>query len=134
MLSRFIIYGILGWALEIFWTGLGSFFRGNWELAGFTYLWMFPIYGLAVFMEPIHYKIKDIPWYFRGVIWAFIIFSIEYTTGWLLDTLLGACPWDYSTVSDYHLHGYIRLDYLPAWFVVGLLFERTHAFLDKRKV
>ena len=30
---------------------------GNWELPGFTYLWMFPIYGLAVF-EKIHDRIR----------------------------------------------------------------------------
>jgi len=51
MMTRFLVYGLLGWSLEIFWTGLGSILRGEWRLVGYTYLWMLPIYGLAVFFE-----------------------------------------------------------------------------------
>lgn len=134
MITRFIIYGILGWAIEIFWTGMGSFLSGNWELPGATYLWMFPIYGLAVFMEPLHDRINKLPWYVRGIIYTGVIFAIEYTSGWMLDMVLGRCPWDYSNSTRYHLDGYIRFDYAPAWFIVGLLFEKVHNFLDGIKL
>ena len=31
----------------------------------------------------------------------------------------------------YHLQGLIRFDYLPVWFMVGLIFERIHRALDQ---
>jgi len=71
--------------------------RGDWSLAGKTYLWMLPIYGLGVLLEPIH----------------------DYI------------PWDYSGKTPYSVLGLIRLDYAPAWFVLGLLFERLHDWLKK---
>jgi len=46
MLMRFIIYGFVGWCIEVFWTGLGSLLRGDRRLKGWSYLWMFPIYHL----------------------------------------------------------------------------------------
>ena len=134
MLTHFFIYGILGWTLEVFWTGLGSLSLGNWQLPGFTYLWMFPIYGLAAFMEPLHDRIADLPWYIRGLLWMTLIFAIEYATGSLLCFILGNCPWDYRVSTPYHINGLIRVDFAPAWFVVGLLFEKIHHMLDKIRV
>ncbi|HHX96338.1 MAG TPA: hypothetical protein GX687_02585 [Clostridia bacterium] len=131
MITKFVIYGFLGWTMEIIWTGLGSLLQGNLMLSSFTYLWMFPIYGLAVFLEPVHDRIVDMPWFIRGTIWAIIILTIEYLTGWLLTSFLGRCPWDYSQVTPYHLQGLIRWDYFPAWFFAGLIFERIHQALDK---
>lgn len=130
MYKRFIIYGTLGWALEIFWTGMSSLFSGDMQLYGYTYIWMFPVYGLAVALEPLHYNIRTLPWYIRGLIWAISIFIIEYTTGWLFRILLGSCPWDYSS-SPFNIDGVIRLDFFPAWFIVGLLFERVHDKLEQ---
>ncbi|MGI6588652.1 MAG: putative ABC transporter permease [Peptococcia bacterium] len=131
MVKRFVIYGLLGWTMEILWTGLGSLLKGNLMLSSFTYLWMFPIYGLAVFLEPVHDYIDNLPWYVRGGIWVVIILSLEYLTGWLLMSFLGRCPWDYSDVTPYHIQGLIRLDYIPAWFLAGLVFEKIHRTLDK---
>lgn len=131
MVKRFVVYGLLGWTMEVFWTGLGSLLKGNLMLSSFTYLWMFPIYGLAVFLENVHDRIDSLPWYVRGGIWVVIILSLEYLTGWLLLSFLGKCPWDYSDVTPYHIHGLIRLDYIPAWFLAGLIFERIHRALDR---
>ena len=130
MSIRFVIYGLAGWCTEIFWTGLGSLLRGNVKLQGWTYLWMFPIYGLAIFLEPIHDKIRYWPIILRGGVYTLLIFSIEYTTGWILKSVTGVCPWDYSR-SPFSINGFIRLDYAPAWFVAGLLFERLHDVLIK---
>lgn len=117
--------------MEIIWTGLGSLLKGNLMLSSFTYLWMFPIYGSAVLLEPVHDYIEGLPWYVRGGIWVIFILSIEYLTGWLLMSTLGSCPWDYSDVTPYHIRGLIRLDYIPAWFLAGLIFEQIHLRLDK---
>jgi uncharacterized membrane protein len=86
---------------------------------------MFFIYGLAVLLEPIHNSIRSWPIVLRGGVYTIIIFAIEYSTGLLLRLLLGVCPWDYSN-SPFSISGIIRLDYAPAWFVAGLLFEIAH--------
>jgi uncharacterized membrane protein len=131
-LKRFALYGLLGWGLEIFWTGMGSAARGDVRLAGTTYLWMFPIYGLAVFLEPLHNKIRTWPWYMRGLVWLLVIWSIEYATGGLIRAVTGNSPWDYTGSTRWHLSGLIRLDMAPVWFATGLLFERVHDLLVKR--
>lgn len=131
MLIQFLIYGMLGWIIEILWTGFGGMLMGNWQLPGFTYLWMFPIYGFAaILFKSLYRLIKDLPIFVRGLIWVAAIFVVEYSTGWFLKELLGRCPWDYSSATNYHLNGFIRFDYAPAWFVLGLLYEKGHQFVD----
>jgi uncharacterized membrane protein len=131
MIRRYFIYGILGWAMEILWTSVWSGIQGDLRLAGHTYLWMLFIYGSAVFLEPVHDYIRDKFVILRGLFWVAFIFAIEYTSGWLLNNLIGVCPWDYS-YSPFSLDGYIRLDYAPAWFVAGLIFEKMHDYLDQK--
>ena len=130
MITRFFIYGLAGWCLEVFWTGFGSLLNGNPKLEAHTYLWMFPIYGLAVFLEPLHDKIRYLPFYLRGGLYVLIIFSVEYITGWVLKNTIEICPWDYAR-SPFAINGFIRLDYAPAWFIAGLLFEKLHDKLIK---
>ncbi|MFA5524457.1 MAG: hypothetical protein WDA24_08865 [Tissierellales bacterium] len=131
MLIHFIIYGLLGMIMEIFWTGIHSLISGDLNLISQTSIWMFFIYGSAVFLEPIHDKIRRKNVIFRGITWTFLIFIIELLCGFLLNLLIGSCPWDYKDSTVYTLNGYIRFDYFPVWFVVGLVFEKIHAFLDK---
>lgn len=116
--------------MEIVWTGLGSLLRGDVKLQGRTYLWMFPIYGLAIVLEPLHNAIRHWPVLARGSIYMVCILLTEYTSGWLLRSTVGLCPWDYSG-TPFSIHGLIRLDYAPAWFVAGLLFEKLHDYLIK---
>ena len=128
MAVRAVIYGAAGWILEVLWTGLGSLAAGDPRLASHTYLWMFPIYSLAVFLEPVHDFIRKYNPVVRGSIYVILIFSVEYFTGWVLEMITGFCPWHYD--SGAAVDGYIRLDYAPVWFALGLLFERLHDFLD----
>lgn len=134
MLTHYIIYGLTGLIIEIFWTGMGSLISGNFALTGQTYIWMFFIYGLGVLFEPIHDRIRGYYFFYRGLIWVFLIYLIEFTTGFLLQSLIGYCPWDYRSVTNYTFFGYIRLDYFPAWFVVGMLFEKFHDFIDNKLI
>ncbi len=129
---RFFIYGLLGWCLEIFYTGMGSALRGDPRLTAHTYLWMFPIYGLAVLLEPLHNAIRQWPWFLRGALWTAVIFFIEYTTGGLIRAIVGQSPWDYTGTSPWEINGLIRLDMAPAWFITGLIFEQIHDFLTGR--
>jgi hypothetical protein len=132
MIKRFFIYGILGWGIEVVWTGLGSLVSGDMRLLANTNLWMLLIYGSAVFLEPINDIISDWIWPFRGFIWVIIIWGIEYTSGLFLSKALGIRPWIY--YGRFAVDDLIRLDYAPAWFIAGLLFERIHKALDKYKI
>ena len=133
MLIRFVLYGLLGWAIEIVWTALGSTVSGaqrGWRLAGTTYLWMFPIYGLlAPLYEPLHDAIRAWPWPLRGLLYGLGYLAVEYAAGWLLRRLTGACPWDYTGRGRRQLHGLIRLDYGPLWALLGLVLEPVHDLL-----
>lgn len=120
--KNFFKCGFCGWCLECMWTGMGSLFsHKNRQLLCQTSLWMFPIYGLAAFFKPVCIKIGKCSTLLRGSIYTLCIFIAEYTTGSILKHY-NACPWDYSR-SKYNYKGLIRLDYAPAWFAAGLLFE-----------
>jgi len=122
MIRDFCFYGILGWVMEILWTGLNSLKNGNRRLVGYTYLYMFPIYGCAVFLEPMFIYLAEFNFIVRGIIYMFCIFSAEYVSGYAVERAAGVCPWDYRR-AKYNIDGYIRLDYAPLWFGAGLFFE-----------
>jgi uncharacterized membrane protein len=128
--ERFVLYGLFGWGAEIVWTALsdivGALRRGapvDRRLAGHTYLWMFPIYGAGgLLFELVHRPVADWPWVARGLVYMIGCFVVEYATGWLIKRLSGTIPWDYSA-KRWHVHGLIRLDYAPVWFMFGLILE-----------
>lgn len=141
---RFLIYGLCGWAGEIVWTAGYELVTGTrkdpldprvrvrmtpperWKLAGHTYLWMFPLYGLGgLVFEPCHDLIREWHWILRGSLWASAIFAVEYAAGRVLRRCGGRCPWDYS-YARWNVDGLIRLDYAPVWFLFGLALERVH--------
>jgi hypothetical protein len=132
MLKRFAIYGFIGWGTEIAWTGLGSLISGDLRLPGHTNIWMFLIYGCAVFLEPVNDIIADWNWFFRGILWLVIIWGMEYSSGLLLYLLLGVHPWLYT--DGMAVDGLVTLAYAPAWFGAGLMFERIHRALDAWRV
>ena len=51
--QNFFRCGMIGWTMEILWTGLHAFRIRNPKLTGSSSLWMFPIYGSAAFLAPI---------------------------------------------------------------------------------
>lgn len=122
MKNKFILCGLVGWCLEIFWTGLKSFQRRQMKLEGRSSIWMFPIYGMAAFLSPISRCLKNKSLMLRGSIYAGAIFLTEFVTGSFLKKR-DMCPWDYSH-ARYNIQGVIRLDYAPVWFLTGLLYER----------
>jgi uncharacterized membrane protein len=132
MIKRFFLYGIIGWSMEIVWTGFYSLMNGNMALEAYTSLWMLFIYGSAVFLEPLHDLIQDWNVALRGIIWVIIIWGIEYSTGKILLGILNVYPWQY--FGKFAVEGLVRLDYAPAWFVAGLLFERVHVTFDRLKI
>ena len=99
MLIRFLIYGLLGWSLEIVWTGFLSGIGGDPRLQATTYLWMFPIYGTAILLEPIHNSIRQWPFWVRGILWVVAIWTIEYISGGIIRYLTG--PVSYTHLDVY---------------------------------
>ena len=128
MITRFLLFGVIGWCLEILWTGFGSLFRGDFSMSSKTSVWMFFIYGSAALFQPLIHGIIKYPLFIRGSIYVLFIFLIEFIVGYVM-TRLQACPWDYSH-AKLNVMGIIRLDYAPLWFLVGVLFEYTHLRLD----
>ena len=120
-MNRLLLYGGVGLLIEVFWTGAYSMIAGDVSLTATTYLWMLPIYGFFGLVSE------------GGLVWTGFIFAVEYVCGYLLRSYLGVCPWDYSSAS-YDIDGLIRLDYAPAWFFLGLLFEHLHDYLTSHTV
>lgn len=125
MLIRFLIYGLIGWGMEITWTGIHSLIKKDYRLIGTSSIWMFFIYGMVVFLEPLYSLLAYQPLAFRGGVYMLCIFIAEYATGWWLRGMIGDCPWDYSQ-SRFSVKGLIRLDYAPVWFAVGIIYERIY--------
>ena len=121
MENKFIKCGFIGWGIELLATSLSNYRNnGDKRLMGNTSLLMFPIYGLAAAFQPFGRLLCRRNALVRGSVYMTLIFATEYATGRLLRKL-GVCPWDYSD-APLNFDGLIRLDYAPAWFVVGLLF------------
>jgi uncharacterized membrane protein len=127
MITRFIIYGALGWLLEVVWTGLGALKNRDFKLSSNTSLWMFFIFGMVVILEPLFQTLAPFNFVLRGTVYAAMIFLGEFITGSLLKQA-DVCPWDYSS-SRYNVKGVIRWDYIPVWIVVGLFYERVYWFI-----
>lgn len=121
MLKAYVIFGILGWIMEILWTGLNSLIQQDFKLTSSTSIWMFFIYGAAAFFSPICNLVSSLPVLIRGGVYVICIFTIEFITGSLMKQM-HVCPWDYSQYK-YNVRGVIRLDYLPLWFAAGIFFE-----------
>lgn len=101
------------------------------KLEGFSYVWMIFIYGLIPFIAYlIHPIFRNIFLPLRIFIYVLILYSIEWFSGWMLETFTGACPWEYSV--GWHVFGYIRLDYFPVWYLFAFMVEKIFIFLDNR--
>jgi len=121
---RFLVYGALGWMMEIIWTGLHSLINRDFTLRSSTSIWMFFIYGMVVILEPIFMYLAPFSLFVRGIVYMFAIFAAEYLAGIAMKKA-DICPWDYSHAA-LSIQGVIRLDYAPVWFAAGLIFEAVY--------
>jgi uncharacterized membrane protein len=125
---------VVGVAAEVAFTGArDSALRRGWSLQGRSYLWMFPIYGLAAFLfEPMHDAMRSRPFWERAVVYSAGIMGVEYLSGTALKKVVGVVPWDYSGHGRFVVPGgAARLDYAPVWAVAGLGLERLHDAMDR---
>ena len=130
MFLRFFIYGLLGWAGEIIWTGVPKRLPIDWKLEGYTQWWTFPLYGLIAFLyEPLHDLLRPYPFPLRGIIYAVGFIAVEFLAGLFIKLLTGKIPWDYAGRTRWQFMGATRFDYAILWFIVGLLLEPIHDYL-----
>lgn len=128
---QFILCGLLGWIVEVFFNGIKDPIRNSrFSLMGHTYLWMFPIYGLLAFVyPPLHDAVNGLEWYLRGVIYMCTFYTVEYASGWILLKVTGDYVWKYT--SRFNLNGLIQLPHAPVWFLAGLGFEKLYPYIVK---
>ena len=126
MFKAYVIFGILGWIMEILWTGINSLIKRNFKLTSSTSIWMFFIYGAAAFLSPVCDLVSPFPVLLRGGVYVVCIFAAEFVSGSMLKQI-NVCPWDYSH-NKYNINGVIRLDYMPVWFTAGMIFEFVHKY------
>lgn len=134
----FMLCGITGWCLEIVFTSIESVLHQDWRLMGKTSLLMFPIYGLGVFLGPVcrgidrwldegFWEKGEVPGkeiaLRHGMIDMVLIFTAEYLFGLWMGKM-GIRPWDYRGMPT-NIHGLIRLDFAPLWFLTGLILEKV---------
>jgi uncharacterized membrane protein len=137
-LFLFAAFGCIGITTEIFFTAIVDAITAvqqnepiNWRLLGTSYIWMFPIYGLAGIALPLIYgRLQKWPAALRWAFYGIAILAVEFVTGWVLDVTTGRCPWEYTT--GWHIMGYIRLDYYPLWVGFGIMIERIYLTLSKK--
>lgn len=127
----FVLYAGLGITTEVFFTAFVDLMdRGDLSdlsLKGFSYIWMFPIYGLTSILFPIGFNmLKGLNRILRYLIYGVVILLVELITGFMLEQFTGRCPWEYQT--GWHFGGYIRFDYLPLWMLFGAMIEEFHRF------
>lgn len=131
MLAKFLIFGFMGWVVEVCFTGFhAAVFNHDKSATAKTYLWMHPIYGAAMLgLEWLGQHLSGLAWFERAAVYVAAIYAVEFGTGWLLRRFLGRCPWDYGT-AGLSVKGLIRLDYAPAWYAAALLFDPVRIAVD----
>ncbi len=134
-LFHLVVYGCLGIACEVLFTATKTLVLNinSWseflDLRGQSYVWMFPIYGSAAWLIPLFYsKISKYPAIMRPIIFALGIWTVEFITGFILEKVLGACPWYYE--SNWSILGFVHLGYFPFWVLFGWILEKLHLVLN----
>ncbi|WP_224240624.1 putative ABC transporter permease [Hyalangium gracile] len=138
LLGRFAVYGLLGWCIECLFTAVMDLATGagDLRLKGYSYLWMHPIWGAGLLLgEQLSLMLQrlGVSRATRALVGMALCFTVEYVTGALLVALIGRCPWDYSG-SPWSVHGLIRLDYAPFWWMCGWLYEPLGAFVRRVRI
>ncbi|MBI2083757.1 MAG: hypothetical protein HYT76_09380 [Deltaproteobacteria bacterium] len=128
---KFVIFGVVGLAGEVCFTALLDLFRTRrLRLHGFSFVWMFPIYGLLAILFPIIWKfVSSYSWPVRGIVYMSAIYLVEFLSGTILTAFVGTHIWQYTDRLNFR--GQITLLYAPVWFLVGLAVEKYYPWVEK---
>ena len=134
-LEKALIYGFIGLVAEVIFAGIFSALDGDITLAGNTYILMIPVWFCGMFLLEYMHKLtkRSLHWIIRGICYTIICFAVEYTFGIFFKIVLGVIPWDYS-YARWNIHGAIRLDYFPFWFLAGLLSEKVIDIINRLRI
>lgn len=127
----FFLYAAFGIATEVIFTAIVDLINSgsldDLSLKGYSYIWMFPIYGGISIVFPIGFEaLKKWNRLLRYLTYGVTILIVELITGFLLEQMTGSCPWEYQV--GWHFAGYVRFDYLPLWMMFGAMIEELHRF------
>ncbi len=135
-----IVFSCLGITTEVVFTAFQNLINNTApcgkplsSLAGDSYVWMIFIYALIPILGHYFYdRIKVYNIIYRLIIYVLLIYIVEFSAGFILQTILGSCPWKYT--SGCHIMGLIRLDYFPAWALFCWLVERLYVYMNDRVI
>ncbi|MBI4248931.1 MAG: hypothetical protein HY611_05465 [Elusimicrobia bacterium] len=126
MLLEVFIFGTAGLGLEVMFTALTDWPRLKDKLLpGYSSLWYFPLYASA----PLFFNFAGptlFPWpvWARGAAYTAGCWLIEYCGMGVLRLCLGQSPSEKNYYrSRWNVRGLTRLDFAPAYFALGLIFE-----------
>lgn len=129
---RALAYMTIGVTGEVLFTAVkyNLILKRDWKLQGFTQVWTMPLYALGgvYLFEKIHLAIIDLNIICRFVIYALVIYVIEYIASFLIEKIIHKKPWDYSAKMC-NLNGRVTCYHFPFWGFVGILFEVIHNYL-----
>ena len=111
MRKKFVACGVLGWCMEIVFTGLGSLRKNEHSLTARTSIWMFPIYGMACFLTPLCRLLRKRNFLVRGMVYTCCIFTGEFLSGITSLTCVRLLPYHAFARSKYLALG--RSDTMP---------------------
>ncbi|CAJ0953539.1 unnamed protein product, partial [Mesorhabditis belari] len=125
--ERFIFYGVIGfWAEVCFTATWDAIENGNRKLIGVTSMYVFFVYGIAISVLEILYKLMKhrVPLLIRALIYMVFCFTWEFSFGMFLKRW-DACPWDYASYFTYHFMGAITAEYIPVWYLATIFCEKV---------
>jgi uncharacterized membrane protein len=127
---RGLVYMMVGMTGEVVYTAVKALIKQkDTTLHGYTQLWVMPLYffgGIFIF-ERLHLAIIQWNIALRFIIYALLIFLIEYVAGFFTKKITGRCAWEYK--EKYNIHGLINIPHFPFWGAAGLLLEIVHNYL-----
>ncbi len=132
LLLKMFLFACVGVTLEVVFTAFADLPKTKtMRLMGYTYVWMLPIYSMVpILLQFLLPRIEGLILPIRLLIYVAILYAVEYTTGWILRKILGACPWEAGYQDkQWSVHGLIRLDYAPVWALLCLIFESLYKTL-----
>jgi len=107
LLIKLIVYGHLGFLIEIWFTGLWSLVHRHWKLTSSSYLWMFPFYSVGgLFLDAVRQGLSW-PWWLKAFVYVPLIYGLEALSGWTISVITsqlqkwfggsggGEIPWQY---------------------------------------
>jgi len=121
-----LLFAVIGLGVETVFTAAMDWRKDpKRHLMGFSSLWYIPLYaGAPLILQRLLPLIGDRPWPLRGLVYMAVIYAAEYVSMRFLHDLLGESPSEANYLRcRWNVHGFIRLDFAPAWFAAGLFFE-----------